>query len=92
MVLFLASFKDILLLNDIYVFVCMWVCAFECKCLWGPEKDFGSPKPGVTSCCEPLSMGADNSDPVQEQLTLSTAEKSLQPHLCFCLFGWLVGF
>lgn len=60
MILFLASFKDILLLNGIYVFVCMWVCAFGYKCLWGPEKDFGSPKPGVTSHCEPPNMGVDN--------------------------------
>lgn len=34
-----------------YIYMCIWVCSYECSCLWKPikQKDTGFPRAGVTN-------------------------------------------
>lgn len=73
-------------LKKIYFYsMCMSTCLPACMgtvCIlwpWSPEKDTGSPGPGITHGCElPCSRWEWNTTPVSEQQVLLTTEQSLQ--------------
>jgi hypothetical protein len=48
----------------VYMYMCLWACALECRCLWSPEEGVRAPGTGVISSCEPPNMGAENEIPV----------------------------